>query len=130
MTMLAQETLRLLDKFGNSSEGERPSNGLVPSNSLSTEIIPLIEQTFLEVNEGWAPGALKWMRETLPNERQGMMSLEEEINRVALAKNVSGLKALLREYKELMLNTVRVFRSLAKDIPEVQSNKDGERCRI
>ena len=111
MTMLAQKTLRLLDKFGNSSEGKRSRNEAVPSNSLSAEINHLIEETLLQINEGWTPGALEWMKRTRLSEFEQMVALEEEINRFALSRDMDGLNEALKNYDELMVGMARIFKT-------------------
>jgi hypothetical protein len=71
----------------------------------------LIEQALLEINEGWVPGALEWMKRARPHEWQNMIGLEEKINRLALGSDIDGLKKALKEYKELMLGMAKAFKT-------------------
>jgi hypothetical protein len=70
----------------------------------------LIDQALLEVNEEWAPGALDWMKRTRPSEFERMVTLEEEINRFALSRDMNRLNQALGRYKELMLGIAKAFK--------------------
>jgi hypothetical protein len=71
----------------------------------------LIEQVLREINEGWVPGALDWIKRSRPSEWQNMIELEEKVNRLALGSDIDGLKKALDEYKELMLAMARAFKT-------------------
>jgi hypothetical protein len=60
----------------------------------------LIEETIQEINKAWKPGTLSGLK-PLPGAWQRMLSLEDEINRKALAGDTNSLKKVLVEYKEL-----------------------------
>jgi hypothetical protein len=62
-----------------------------------------IDQTLREINGIWEPETLAKLKER-PGDWQRMLTLESEINRIALQGNVDGLKKALGNYKRLFLN--------------------------
>ncbi len=71
----------------------------------------LIEQAMQEIDEGWVAGALEWMKRVRPSEWQNLIGLEEKINPLVFESDVSGLKEVLKEYKELVLRMARAFKT-------------------
>jgi len=63
----------------------------------------------LRTNEGYSPGALRWMKKSRPEDWERMISLEKKIDQEALAGEVLSLKETLTQYKELILSVVRIF---------------------
>lgn len=61
----------------------------------------LIEETIQEINKGFKPGTLSKLK-PLQRAWQRMLAIENEINRMALAGDIDGLKKALERYKGLL----------------------------
>ena len=75
----------------------------------------LIDLAVQEINEGWEPGTLEWMKRNRPREWGKMLAVEGEINDSSLQKDSKVVKGVLAEYKSLMLSMVKEFSSIRGD---------------
>jgi len=71
----------------------------------------LIDRTLQEINRGWKPGTLEWMKANRPGEWDKMLTLECTINEMGLGDNQEGLRGVLDEYRGLILAMVTEFRA-------------------
>lgn len=65
----------------------------------------LIDRTIQEINKEWESGALEWIKVNRPDEWEKMLAIENEINRMALAGDIDGLRKALEAYKKLFSGT-------------------------
>lgn len=61
----------------------------------------LIEQTLQEVNRGYHPGTVEWMKTEREKTWAEIRQKEQAINQGALAGDISGLRGSLIQYREL-----------------------------
>jgi hypothetical protein len=87
----------------------------------------LICQTLQEINNGWTPGGLGWMKGTRPNDFRKMIALEEEIDLFALSRDINGLTEALRNYKDLMVGMARMFEAQRGDTGNLFKRGTGDR---
>jgi len=78
---------------------------------LKKEPFRLIEQTLIEITEHWEPGALEWMKRTRPNDFKKMVTLEEQINQLALSGDANTLNEVLKSHTGLMVGMARIFKT-------------------
>jgi len=75
----------------------------------------LIEMSLRKIGEAWQTGTLEWMKRTRPNDFEKMVTLEIEINRMVLEHDINSLREVLKNYEELMVRMVEVFRSPTRE---------------
>jgi len=66
----------------------------------------LIDQTIRDINKEWKPEALEWIKVNRPDEWGKILAIENEINRMALAGDIDGLRKALEAYKKLFSGVV------------------------
>jgi len=58
-----------------------------------------IDQTLHEINKGYRPGLIRWLREH-PDRWRRLLDFESRINEVTLMNDEVGLKCALSDYRE------------------------------
>lgn len=71
----------------------------------------LIDQMLREINSAWEPGVLAWTKANRPDEWGKMLTLEGEINKIALCGDLNAFREVLDSYRGIILAMVEEFKS-------------------
>jgi hypothetical protein len=71
----------------------------------------LIEQTFQEINEGWVPGTLEWIKQNNPERWREVVKLERDITQMAVNGDKTGSTKVLEAYKTFYREAIKMFRA-------------------
>jgi len=86
----------------------------------------LIDQTLQEINREWKPGTLEWMRRRRPDDWARLIELERQINGEALQKNKEELTKRLTEYKTLIGEMVKAFKTPTGETGSLNFDKGSQ----
>jgi len=104
--------MNLFDKYqtrlNDVKKGREGTATFVPS---LYDLCLLVDQTLQEINRGWKPGASEWTKANRPDEWGKMLILECHINEMVLGGNQEGLRGVLDQYRGLILQIVKEFKS-------------------
>ena len=96
-------------------DGSPPKERALPLIEILSDPHFLIDLAVQEINQGWEPGTLEWMKRNRPREWGKMLAVEGKINDSSLQKDSKVVKGVLAEYNSLMLSMVKEFSSIRGD---------------
>lgn len=70
-----------------------------------------IDDTLDQINRGYQPGNLAWVKMKRPEDWERLLNCESEINRVAIQGDEAGLSKALTEYESFILKMVKTFKT-------------------
>jgi hypothetical protein len=68
----------------------------------------LIERTLKEIGKEYRPGLIRWLKKQ-PDQWERLLTLEGEINKMALCGDLDGLREALSNYQGLIVAMVKEF---------------------
>lgn len=71
----------------------------------------LIDQTVEEINRGYKPGTLEWMKANRPDEWGEILTLEQRVNEMAFRDDLDDLRGALNSYRELIFSMLKRFKT-------------------
>ena len=123
------EKLRYAYRGGGNPQPEeiKPLLGIVKTHrgEILNDPFFLIEATIEDINRGWHPGTLEWVKRSRPVDWKRMVALEAMINGKALTGDIEGLRKALEKYRGLILAMVEAFSSKAEQTTLLNTLKKG-----
>jgi hypothetical protein len=86
-----------------------------------------MQQAIEEIDQGYKPGTLEWMKRSRPEDWKRMVAIEAMIKEKALTGDIEELRKALEEYRKFMLVMVKVFSSEGEEVTLFDTLRKGDK---